>query len=86
MIFLGVREFPRLGDGVLIADVVTRSYSVDLSAYPKWLVVLAGTMVAALIIWTLMKVLKWALWFMFFAVIVGGVMWAGYLMINPPIR
>ena len=70
----------------MIADVFTTSYSADLSAYPKWLVVLACTVVAALIIWILMKVLKWALWFMFFGVIVGGVMWAGYLMINPPMR
>ena len=82
MIFLGVDSGARLGDGVLIADAVTRTYFVDLSAYPQWLIVLVGTLVAALIIWILMKLLKWALWLLFFGVLIGGLAWTGFLLLN----
>ena len=67
---------------MLLAEVVTRSFFVDLSAYPKWLVVLVGSLVAALVIWILMKLLKWTLWLLFFGVLIGGVIWAGYLLIR----
>jgi hypothetical protein len=68
--------------GVLFAQVVTESYFVDLSAYPKWLVIAVGTLAAALIIWIMIKLLKWTLWLLFFAVLVGGLLWAGYVLIN----
>ena len=67
---------------MLFADVVTGTYFVDLSAYPKWLVVLVGTLLAALVIWITMKLLKWALWLLFFAVLVGGVLWTAFLLVN----
>jgi hypothetical protein len=82
MIFLGVGECTGLRGRVLFADVVTRSYSVDLSAYPQWLVVFVGTLAAALVIWIMIKLLKWALWLLFFAVLVGGTLWAAYLLVN----
>lgn len=67
---------------MLFADVVTNTYFVDLSAYPKWLVVLVGTLAAALIIWITMKLLKWTLWLLFFGVLIGGLLWAAYLLVN----
>ena len=70
----------RLGGGVILAEVVSKTYSVDLSAYPRWLVVLVGTLLAALVIWILMKLLKWTLWLLFFAVLIGGVVWAVWLL------
>jgi hypothetical protein len=79
MIFLGLAKCPRLGGGVLLAEVVSRAYFIDLSAYPRWLVVLVGTLVVALVIWILMKLLKWTLWLLFFVVLVGGLMWAVWL-------
>jgi hypothetical protein len=82
LIFLGVDEYARLRGGVLFADVVTNTYFVDLSAYPKWLVVLVGTLAAALIIWITMKLLKWTLWLLFFGVLIGGLLWAAYLLVN----
>lgn len=82
MIFLGVGEYARLRGAVLFADVVTNTYFVDLSAYPKWLVVFVGTLLAALAIWITMKLLKWTLWFLFFGVLVGGVLWTAYLLVN----
>lgn len=82
MIFLGVDRRTRLGGGVLFAEVVTKSYFVDLSAYPKWLVVFVGTLAAALIIWIMIKLLKWTLWLLFFGVLVGGMLWAAYLLVN----
>ena len=71
-----------LRGGVLIAEVVTNTYVFDLSAYPKWLVVLVGTLVAALGIWILIKLLKLALWLLFFAVLFGGFFWAGVLLMQ----
>jgi hypothetical protein len=82
MIFVGLTQSASLRGGVLIAQVVTKSYFVDLSAYPQWLVVLVGTLAAVLAIWIMMKLLKWALWFLFFAVLVGGVLWSAYLLVN----
>lgn len=68
---------------MLFAAQVTRTYFVDLSAYPKWLVVLVGTLALALAIWIAMKLLKWTLWLLFFAVLAGGILWSGYLLIQP---
>lgn len=66
------------------SEVVTKTYFLDLSAYPQWLVVLVGTLLAALAIWILMKVLKWTLWLLFFAVLIGGTLWAAWLLVNGP--
>ena len=63
---------------MLLAEVVTQTYFLDLSAQPRWLVVLVGTLVAALIIWIAMKLLKWTLWLLFLAVLIGGCAWAGW--------
>jgi hypothetical protein len=82
MIFLGVGGAPRLGGGVLLAQAVTKSYSFDLSGYPQWLVVLAGTLAAVLVIWILMKLLKWTLWILLFCVLVGGVLWSLSLLLS----
>ncbi len=72
----------RLRDGVPLSEIFQKVGSVDLSQYPPWLVVLAGTLAAALIIWILMKVLKLALWLLFFAVLIGGIAWAGWLLVQ----
>jgi hypothetical protein len=82
MIFLGVVRRTRLRDGVPLAEVTTHSYFVDLSAYPRWLVVLVGTLAAALVIWILIKLLKLALWLLFFGVLIGGLFWSGYLLVH----
>lgn len=68
--------------GVLLAQTVTKSYFIDLSAYPQWLVVLVGTMLAVLAIWIAMKLLKWTLWILLFCVGIGGVLWAMWLLLN----
>ena len=81
MIFLGLGQTSRLGGRVLLA-AATRTYFVDLSAYPQWLVVLVGTFVAVLIIWIMIKLLKWTLWLLLFAVLIGGVLWSGCLLIS----
>jgi hypothetical protein len=82
MIFLGVAATPALRGAVLLAQAVTKTYFLDLSAYPQWLVVLVGTLVAALVIWLLIKVMKWALWLLLFAVLIGGVLWSMSLLLN----
>lgn len=61
---------------MLLAEVVSKSYFIDLSGYPRWLIVLVGTLVAALLIWIGMKLLKVALWLLFFLVLLGGIAWA----------
>jgi hypothetical protein len=67
---------------MFLAEVVEKSYFIDLSDWPRWLVVLGGTLVLALFIWIGMKVLKVALWLLFFAVLIGGGFWAMWLLIN----
>ena len=68
---------------VVFAALVKESVTiVDLSSYPSWLLVLVGTVVAAFIIWLLITLLKWALWLLFYAVLIGGFMWAGWLLLQ----
>lgn len=67
----------------MLAAVVKETVTfVDLSAYPRWLLVLAATLVVAFGIWVLMKLLKWTLWFLFFAVVIGGSAWAFWLLLQ----
>jgi hypothetical protein len=47
-----------------------------LADYPPWLVALGLTLLVALAIWVLSKVLKFALWLLFFAVLIGGTLWS----------
>jgi hypothetical protein len=54
-----------------------------LSAYPEWLVVLAGTLVLAVGIWLFMKVVKWLLYLVLALVLIGGVGWAVWLLLEP---
>jgi len=82
MIFLGVRAASRLGRFVPLAEIVTQTWYADLSGYPPWLLVLGGSFALALVIWILMKLMKLALWLAFFAVLIGGIAWAGWLLLN----
>lgn len=68
--------------GRVFAAIVSKTYFVDLSAYPRWLVVLVGTLLLALAIWIGMKVLKVALWVFFFIVLIGGFGWAVWEMVR----
>jgi len=40
--------------------------------------ILAGTAVAAVALWLMMKVLKWTLWLLIVAIVLGGLAWAGW--------
>ena len=82
MIFLGVDRCAGLRDGVMLAEGTGQIGFVDLSGYPPWLVVLVGTLVTALAIWILLKLLKLALWLLFFAVLIGGTCWAAWLLLQ----
>ncbi len=66
-----------------LAVEMVKVVDVDLSAYPRWLVVLGATLVAALVIWLFIKLLKVALWVLFFVVLIGGLAWAGWLLLQP---
>jgi hypothetical protein len=65
----------------MFAQVTTKSYTFtqSLEGWPPWLTVAVATILAALAIWVLMKVLKWALWLLFFVVLFGGLGWAAWL-------
>jgi hypothetical protein len=82
MIFLGLGAAARLGGGVPFAEVVTQTFVFDLSAYPRWMLVLAGTLLAVVTLWVLMKLLKWTLWLLLFIVFVGGLAWAGWELVQ----
>ena len=63
--------------------VVKRSATVvDLSAYPDWVLVLGATLVTAFVVWLLITFLKWALWLLFFGVLIGGLIWTAYLLVQ----
>lgn len=79
MIFLGVDRGAGLGGRVAFALLAAEHLRLELGEHPPWLVVLGGTLAAALVIWILIKLLKWALWLLFFAVLLGGTFWAAYL-------
>ena len=81
MIFLGAAAGAGLGGRVMLADF-SKTVSADLSGYPPWLVVLIGTFVAVLALWILMKLLKWTLWLLLFAVLIGGLIWSGSLLLQ----
>jgi hypothetical protein len=46
------------------------------------LLVLLGTMGCALVIWIGIKLMKLALWLLFFCVMVSGVGWAAWLLLS----
>jgi len=50
----------------------------SVSGYPRWLIIAAATLVAAVLIWVVAKLLEWALWLLLIAVIVGGLAWAAW--------
>ncbi len=77
MIFLGPAEPCGLGGAVPLSEIA-HSIMIDLSEYPRWLVVLGGTVVAVVVIWIMMKLLKLALWLLLISVLIGGLVWAGW--------
>jgi hypothetical protein len=52
----------------------------SLADYPRWLVVACVTIVLAAAIWVVMKLLKWALWLLLFAVLAIGLGTAVWLL------
>ena len=81
MIFLGQGERRRLGGAVPLSEIV-HSFMMDLSEYPRWLVVLGGTVVAVVVIWIMMKLLKLTFWLLLIGVLIGGLAWAGWELIQ----
>ena len=84
LFLLGVVARAGLGGGVLLAQATeaSKTYFFDLSGYPRWLVVLVATLILALVIWIGMKLLKVALWLLFFVVLIGGIAWAMWLLLQ----
>lgn len=52
----------------------------SLADYPRWLVVACVTIVLAAAIWVVMKLLKWTLWLLLFAVLAIGLSTAVWLL------
>lgn len=67
---------------MLLAQTVSKSYLFDFSGWPQWVVVLVGTLVAVVLIWIFMKLMKVALWVFLFIVLLAGLGWAGYLLLK----
>lgn len=51
----------------------------SLADYPRWVVVACVTIVLAAAIWVMMKLLKWTLWLLLFAVLIIGLGTAAWL-------
>jgi hypothetical protein len=70
---LGAPALAGLRGRVLLAVVTkTSSLGISLEGYPDWVVILVGTLVAALAIWLFIKLIKLALWVLLFVVLIGG--------------
>ena len=54
----------------------------SLADYPRWVVVMCVTIVLAAAIWVVMKLLKWTLWMLLFAVLIIGLGTAAWLMLR----
>jgi len=50
--------------------------------YPRWLVALCVMIVLAAVIWIALKILKWTLWLLLFAVLIIGVGTALWLVLR----
>jgi len=52
------------------------------AGYPQWLVVAVGTLVAVVLIWILIKLLKLALWLLLGSVLIVGLGTAAWLLMK----
>lgn len=82
MIFLGVGARGALGGGVTAAEASVYVLGIDLSGWPRWALIAAGTLVLTLGLWVAMKVLKWALGLLLGLVLLGGLAWAVWELIG----
>jgi hypothetical protein len=83
LFLLGGAARARLRGGVLIALLARTAPMLDsLADYPRWFVVACGTIVAAVLIWVVMKLLKLALWLLIAGVLVVGLGTAAWLLIR----
>jgi hypothetical protein len=68
---------------MLLAVIARATTALDsLADYPRWFVVACGTIVAAVLIWGGMKLLKLAMGLLIFAVLVVGLGIAAWLLIK----
>ena len=73
----------RLRGAVLLALFAKTTTMLDsLADYPRWFAVACGTIVAALLIWVGMKLLKLALWLLLAVVLVVGLGTAAWLLVK----
>ena len=54
----------------------------SLGDYPRWFVVACGTIVAAVLIWVVMKILKLVLWVLIASVLIVGLGTATLLLVK----
>ncbi len=68
---------------MLLALLAKPSTMLDsLADYPRWFVVACGTIVAALVIWIGIKLLKLALWLLLAVVLIAGLGTAAWLFLK----
>ena len=68
---------------MVLAEVLKEhTWVFDFSGWPRWLIVLVATLVLALVIWIGMKLAKLTLWILFYVVLIGGICWAGWLLVQ----
>lgn len=65
---------PGLNAGVMALPPPDPSMLDSLAAYPRWFVALCGTIVAAALIWIVMKLLKWSFYLLLAAVVAVGLL------------
>lgn len=72
-----------LVSGVFVALLAKTTTMFDsLADYPRWFVVACGTVVAAVAIWLMMKLLKLTMWLLIGAVLAVGLGTAAWLLVK----
>jgi hypothetical protein len=68
---------------VLLALMAKTTTMLDsLADYPRWFVVACGTIVAAVLIWLVLKLLKLTMWLLIFVVLAVGLGSAAWLLLK----
>ncbi len=66
----------------VLAQLAALSSSDPFQGHPKWLVLLVGTLLAAVLLWIFGKLMKWTIWVLIVVVVIGGLIAAGRPFLN----
>ncbi len=75
---------PARGNSFCVPGLAPPTWGVlnSLAQYPHWFVVACATVAAALVLWLLIKLIKAALWMLFFGIVIVGAVAAVWMFLR----